>query len=343
MTAKTVRSERLTTRVLFSGPEDGTPVLFLHGNLSSATWWEEVMVSLPAGFRAIAPDQRGYGEADPDKKIDATRGLADLADDAAALLDALGISQAHVVGHSLGGSVGWHLLRAYPERLLSLTQVAPGSPYGYGGTKDVDGTPCYDDFAGSGAGLVNPEMVKQIQAGARGVESPFTARSVLRSLIIKPPLILEREDAIVESMLSIHLGERDYPGDAQPSPNWPYQAPGVWGPNNGLSPKYVGDVDELIRVSPKPPILWVRGSDDLIISDASMTDAGNLGRLGLIPGWPGEEVYPPQPMLAQTRAVLERYAQAGGRFHEVVMEGVGHSPYLERLEEFNQHFHAFLF
>ncbi len=342
VTARTIATERLTTRVLFTGPEDGVPVLFLHGNLSSATWWEETMLSLPPGYRGIAPDQRGYGEADPAAKIRAPLGLADLAEDAMALLDTLGIDRAHVVTNSLGGSVGWRILRSHPERLLSLVQVAPGSPYGYGGTKDVAGAPCYDDFAGSGAGLVNPEMVKEIVAGNRSADSPFTARSVLRSLIVKPPLILEREDAIVESMLAIHLGEQAYPGDSAPSLNWPFVAPGEWGPNNALSPKYVGDVAEIVAASPKPPILWIRGSHDLIISDKAMTDAGTLGAMGLIPGWPGEEVFPSQPMIAQTRAVLERYAGAGGSFQEVVMEGVGHVPFLERLEEFNQHLHPWL-
>ena len=87
ITAKTIASDRLTTRVLFSGEEGGIPVLFLHGNVSSATWWEETMTALPEGFYGIAPDQRGFGEADPARKIDATRGMGDLADDAVALMD----------------------------------------------------------------------------------------------------------------------------------------------------------------------------------------------------------------------------------------------------------------
>src|SRR5215470_12392750 len=94
ITAKTITTPRLTTRVLFSGPEDGTPILFLHGNASSATYWEEVMLALPPGFRGIAPDQRGYGEADRVQKVDATRGMGDFADDAVALLDTLGIQKA---------------------------------------------------------------------------------------------------------------------------------------------------------------------------------------------------------------------------------------------------------
>jgi pimeloyl-ACP methyl ester carboxylesterase len=86
VTAKTITTHRLTTRVLFSGPDDGIPVLFLHGNASSATWWEENMVALPPGYRGMAPDQRGFGEADFDQKVDATRGTGDWADDAVALL-----------------------------------------------------------------------------------------------------------------------------------------------------------------------------------------------------------------------------------------------------------------
>jgi len=78
VTARTITTPRLATRVLFAGPNDGIPVLFLHGNHSSATWWEDTMVALPDRYRAIAPDLRGFGEADRGAKIDATRGLGDL-------------------------------------------------------------------------------------------------------------------------------------------------------------------------------------------------------------------------------------------------------------------------
>ena len=88
ITEKTITTDRLTTRVLFAGPEDAEPVLFIHGNFSSATWWEETMVKLPPGYRAIAPDQRGFGGADPAVKVDATRGMRDFVEDALALIDA---------------------------------------------------------------------------------------------------------------------------------------------------------------------------------------------------------------------------------------------------------------
>ncbi len=136
ITAKPISSTRIDTRVLLSGDADATPVLFLHGNASSATFWEDLMVALPKGCRGIAPDQRGYGDADRTKLIDATRGLGDLADDAAALLDALGIEKAHVVGHSLGGSVIWRLLMDYPERILSATVVCPARPMALAAPRD---------------------------------------------------------------------------------------------------------------------------------------------------------------------------------------------------------------
>lgn len=342
ITARTISTDRLSTRVLFSGPDGGTPVLFIHGNTSCATWWEETMLALPPGFRGIAPDQRGYGQADPAKKIDATRGLGDLADDAVALLDHLGISQAHVVGSSLGGSVIWHLLMEHPARFLTVTQAAPGSPYGFGGTKDRAGTPSYDDFAGSGGGLVSPELIRRIQEGDRTADSPFSPLSALRTLIVKPPLILPREEDLLSGMLATHIGPQDTPGDALPSPNWPGLAPGVWGAANALSPKYVRHPDALHRISPKPPILWIRGSHDLLVSNTAASDVGYLGKAGLIPGWPGEEVFPPQPMLDQTRAVLERYQSAGGRCREVVMADVGHVPYLEKPQQFSEHLNAWL-
>ncbi len=127
VTPKMITTERITTRVLFSGPEDGQAVLFLHGNASSATWWEQTMVALPVGLRGIAPDQRGFGDAGVEKKVDATRGAGDWADDAAALLDALGIDQAHVVGNSLGGVVVWRLLADYPHRVVT-RPAGPISP-----------------------------------------------------------------------------------------------------------------------------------------------------------------------------------------------------------------------
>jgi pimeloyl-ACP methyl ester carboxylesterase len=80
----------------------------------------------------------------------------------------------------------------------------------------------------------------------------------------------------------------------------------------------------------------------MIVSDTSFFDMGYLGKLGYVPGWPGEEVYPPQPMVGQTRYVLEQYTANGGSFEEVVITDAGHTPYVEKPEEFMSHFSKLL-
>jgi pimeloyl-ACP methyl ester carboxylesterase len=60
-----------------------------------------------------------------------------------------------------------------------------------------------------------------------------------------------------------------------------------------------------------------------------MFDLATLGELGAIPGWPGADVLPPQPMVAQMRAVLAEYEARGGTVREVALEGVGHGIPLE--------------
>jgi pimeloyl-ACP methyl ester carboxylesterase len=88
-----------------------------------------------------------------------------------------------------------------------------------------------------------------------------------------------------------------------------------------------GDVAEPV------PLLWIRGDEDQVVSDASMFDFGTLGKLGAVPGWPGEDVYAQQPMIAQTRAVFERRRAHGGQLQEVVLHEVGHGPLVERPAE----------
>ncbi len=178
ITSKLIDTPRLQMHVLFSGADDGVPVLFIHGNASSASYWEEIMLKLPAGYRGIAPDLRGYGDTE-DKLIDATRGTGDFVDDLLGLAKVLDLKHFHVVGHSMGGAIIFSLVPAAGDAILSATLVDPGSPYGFGGTKDVDGTPNYADFAGSGGGVVNPEFPKLMAAGDRSSDNPQASPRVV--------------------------------------------------------------------------------------------------------------------------------------------------------------------
>jgi hypothetical protein len=92
---------------------------------------------------------------------------------------------------------------------------------------------------------------------------------------------------------------------------------------NAMSGRYY-DTSAFGDVTDGPPITWVHGTADQVISDRSMFDFATLGELGAVPGWPGADVMPPQPMETQLRAVLERYAVNGGRWREIALQGVGH-------------------
>src|SRR5215813_1959655 len=81
ISSEIVKTPRLATHILTSGPRDGEPVVFVHGNVSSSIFWEETMLVLPAQYRAIAMDMRGFGDSET-APIDATRGgMKDFADD----------------------------------------------------------------------------------------------------------------------------------------------------------------------------------------------------------------------------------------------------------------------
>ncbi len=332
ITSTFVPTARLRTHVLTSGPADGEPVVFIHGNASSAVFWEEAMLVLPQRYRAIAPDLRGYGETE-DLLIDATRGAKDWVEDLKALSDALGDRPAHLIGWSLGAAPVLQFALDYPDLVRSITLVAPVSPYGFGGTKDIDGTPNYDDFAGSGGGAVNPEFVRRMQIADRGSDDANSPRMVINTFYYKPPFRATREEAFLSSLLLEKTGADRYPGDMLPSANWPAVAPGVLGPMNATSPKYL-NLSGIADMPHKPPILWIRGDSDQIVGDNSLFDFGTLGMLGAVPGWPGAEAFPPQPMLSQMRAVLDRYAANGGRYQEVVIADAGHSPHIEQPEAF---------
>src|SRR5665647_3234175 len=82
----------------------GEPVLFLHGFPSSSHLWGGVVASMPGGHRLIVLDQLGYGRSDhPDG---APVSVSAHARRALAVLDALNVPQACIVGHDLGGAVG---------------------------------------------------------------------------------------------------------------------------------------------------------------------------------------------------------------------------------------------
>lgn len=339
ITARVVDTERLGVQILErSGDDAGTPpdrtVVLIHGNVSSALFWQELMQDLPSDLRLIAIDLRGFGGSEH-APVDATRGVRDYSDDVRATLDALDIETAHLVGWSIGGGVVMQYALEHPA--LSLTLQSPVSPYGFGGTRR-DGSRVTVDDAGCGGGGANPDFVQRLADGDTTDEAQTSPRSVFRSAYVAADYASVQEDVWVESMLTTSTAEGNYPGDGVPSDNWPGFAAGTIGVLNTMAPKHF-NTSGIVDIEPKPPILWIHGTADAIVSDASFYDLNHLGQLGVVPGWPGADAAPAQEMVSQTRDVLDAYRERGGEVTEVALEGAGHSAHLERPAEFR---HALL-
>ena len=99
--------------------------------------------------------------------------------------------------------------------MAGLLLEAPLSPYGFGGTRDLQSArPTTDDFAGTGGGGVNPEFIKRLAAKDRGADDPASPRNVMRSTYVADPDAFGAdEDALLDTLLSTVVSEDNYPGD----------------------------------------------------------------------------------------------------------------------------------
>lgn len=114
------------------GPEDGRPVLLLHGFPQNGRSWDGVAERLAAaGHRCIAPDQRGYSPGARPPAVE-DYAMGPIAADTVGMLDVLGLDRVDVVGHDWGANVGWMLATWHPDRVRTLTAVSVPHPLAYG-------------------------------------------------------------------------------------------------------------------------------------------------------------------------------------------------------------------
>lgn len=122
-----INGVELAVRVAGAGPA----VLLIHGFPDDhRVWARQVPALLDAGYRVIVPDLRGCGDSQllprvRDYRIDTV--VADLL----ALLDALGVSRARVIGHDWGAAIGWHLAIEHPQRVDRYIALSVGHPEAY--------------------------------------------------------------------------------------------------------------------------------------------------------------------------------------------------------------------
>jgi pimeloyl-ACP methyl ester carboxylesterase len=110
------------------GPADGDLVLLLHGFPETSFSWRHQLAALgAAGFRAVAPDQRGYSPRARPAELTAYRAEC-YVEDVVGFADALGADRFHLVGHDFGGFVAWDVASQHPQRLSTLSVVSTPHP-----------------------------------------------------------------------------------------------------------------------------------------------------------------------------------------------------------------------
>jgi pimeloyl-ACP methyl ester carboxylesterase len=128
MERRRLHARGLVFDVRAGGDPAGEPVLLLHGFPQTAACWTRLAEALAgAGYRILAPDQRGYS---PGARPPAVRDyrMPELVADALALADLAGAGRFHLVGHDWGAVVAWHLAARHPGRVATLTAVSTPHP-----------------------------------------------------------------------------------------------------------------------------------------------------------------------------------------------------------------------
>jgi len=122
------RRDAFTFDVDERGPADGPTVVLLHGFPENRSSWQAMTPALvAAGFRVLAPDQRGYSPgARPLKRRSYV--MPELVADVLALVDTTGAAKVHLVGHDWGGAVAWAFAHAHPDRLHTVTSLTTPHP-----------------------------------------------------------------------------------------------------------------------------------------------------------------------------------------------------------------------
>lgn len=177
-----------------SGDPRGAPVILLHGVTDSLKSWRPFTDALPRSIRAIAVSQRGHGDS---SRPDHDYGSAAFAGDLAALMDALGIRRAHIVGHSMGTWVAQRFVRDYADRVESVTLI--GGFVTLAGNADV------------------AELMREINAADR--IDPAFVRAFQESTVASPLPSTFLEMVVDESMkVPIHVWRAAFAAFASEAP-----------------------------------------------------------------------------------------------------------------------------
>jgi epoxide hydrolase A/B len=123
-TERLVETNGVQLRVIDAGDRDAPPVVLAHGFPELAySWRHQIRALTKAGYRVLAPDQRGYGESSRPRPVDAYN-IVELSADIVGLLDDVGAERAVIVGHDFGGVVAWGAPLLHPDRFAGVVGLS---------------------------------------------------------------------------------------------------------------------------------------------------------------------------------------------------------------------------
>lgn len=153
----TIRVDDFIFDAIAAGPVDGELVLLLHGFPQTGYAFRHQIAALAAaGYRAVAPDQRGYSPGARPVGVE-NYAMAHLVDDVIGMVDALGRSRFHLVGHDWGGAVAWVVATRHADRVRTLTVLATphyaalSAGIAEAGSEQAQRSSYFEDFASAGA------------------------------------------------------------------------------------------------------------------------------------------------------------------------------------------------
>lgn len=245
----------------------GLPVLFLHGFPELAYSWRHQLPALAdAGFRAIAPDLRGYGRTGGPDDV-AAYDVGELSADVEGLLDALDLETATIVGHDWGALLMWHFAMMKPERVERLVGLnIPHTP-----RPPIDPIEIFRHRFGADFYIVNFQDTDDADRAFAANPRRFFTNLVRKNQL--PRALFERLPGDEKVLSLLRVMERDDPG-GEPILNaeeldyfvQAYEASGFTKPINwyrNWSRNWAAfeGVDQTIRM----PALFIAASDELVV------------------------------------------------------------------------------
>jgi pimeloyl-ACP methyl ester carboxylesterase len=148
---------------------DGTPLVLAHGYTASLEMWRDQVAPLSEKYRLVIYDTRGHGKTTAPESTDAYGLATDYVADQLALMDHLGIDQAHAGGLSMGGMIAQEFALRHPSRVRTLTLMCttPGGPKSFGYAEMVANGKLLDDIKDLSE-LATPERMQE------GIDVMFT-------------------------------------------------------------------------------------------------------------------------------------------------------------------------